>query len=190
MKLNLGCGTRHIKGFINIDKYCPGADCDDDVITLKSFDENTVEEIYSSHVVEHLLPSEFIKALKRWYELLKVNGALVIRCPNADWHLDRYLRCSNKKLYQDVLIPSEGYLESVLGKEGKGEGYRNKNLLNGELLRLYVETMGFVVESVKSASRRNKHFYKKLKLGQADDGELYEGYPLSDLWMKAVKHKN
>jgi predicted SAM-dependent methyltransferase len=127
IRLHLGCGNNKIKGWINIDKY-RNSDIIDDIITLKNFKDNSISEIYTSHVIEHIEPEDFIKALNRWYKLLKNGGVLTIRCPDGEYILKRYLNVSDKEKLNDIiLLNKKGYLRGIFGKRNKGEGYKNRN---------------------------------------------------------------
>ena len=92
-KLHLGCGKIHIYGFINIDieKYS-GVDLVDDVRYLKKFKKNSVDYIYACMVLEHLGRFEYIKALKRWHELLKKGGLLRVTVPDFEAICEYYIK--------------------------------------------------------------------------------------------------
>ena len=54
LKLHLGCGTKHLKDYINIDiRYLPGVDEVNNIRFLRNYKENSVDEIYACHVLEH-----------------------------------------------------------------------------------------------------------------------------------------
>ena len=56
MKLNLGCGSKILNGYTNVDKfdyYKPNIVHDLEKFPYP-FDENSVEEIILSHVLEHI----------------------------------------------------------------------------------------------------------------------------------------
>ena len=56
MKLNLGCGSKILEGYTNVDKfdyYKPDIVHDLEV-TPYPFKENSVDEILMSHVLEHI----------------------------------------------------------------------------------------------------------------------------------------
>jgi predicted SAM-dependent methyltransferase len=55
IKLHLGCGYKHIKGFINVDvRELVGVDLVDDIRKLNSFKNESIDLIYASHVLEHI----------------------------------------------------------------------------------------------------------------------------------------
>jgi len=50
IKLNLGCGKKTLKSFINIDKFEKGKNIiNDDITKLESIEKGTVDFIYSAH---------------------------------------------------------------------------------------------------------------------------------------------
>ena len=77
MKLHLGCGERYLEGFIHVD--LAGYDHIDHempVDNLEIFSDNSVEEIYASHVIEYFDREEIKSVLKEWKRVLKENGVL------------------------------------------------------------------------------------------------------------------
>ena len=86
MKLNLGCGSKKLDGFVNIDKYDTYKP--DIVHDLENFpypfNDNSVTEILLSHVLEHLgqNPDIFNSIIKELYRIC-LNGSLIdIRVPH------------------------------------------------------------------------------------------------------------
>lgn len=83
IKLNLGCGRLgQLKGYLNVDAYKnKGVDIIHNLNKIPyPFDDNSIDEIYISHVLEHLDLSfeDFIKEMRR---ILKRNGILLLRVP-------------------------------------------------------------------------------------------------------------
>ena len=91
MKLHLGCGSKHIDGFINIDaRELPEVDEIDDVKTLVKFDKESIELIYASHILEHITRLEYTNVLSRWYDVLKKDGILRIAVPDIEKVFEHY----------------------------------------------------------------------------------------------------
>ena len=72
MKLNLGCGSKVLPGWTNLDKfstYKPDIVHDLEVFPYP-FENNSVEEIILSHVLEHIgqVPDVFNKIIKEIYK--------------------------------------------------------------------------------------------------------------------------
>ena len=196
MKLHLGCGKNNFDGWVNVDKHSSAdihpdihADIYDDIVVLKNFEKESVDEIYTSHVVEHITPQDFIKALKRWFEILKQGGVLIIRCPDARLYLKNWLDLSDDERFIES-INSAGSLNCVLGFQTKGPGYQNRNLFTEGLLSKYLKFVGFEVDESRKVSCRGGDLLRSLKSGRSDEGVIYEGVPIRDLWCKAIKPSN
>lgn len=95
--LNLGSARKKIYGFINVD-ICPDVSPDvvDDCISLTKFEPNSVDLIYTSHMLEHFIREDAKKALNRWYELLKSDGILRISVPDFEQLARHYM------FYRDI----------------------------------------------------------------------------------------
>lgn len=89
LKLHLGCGSRNIKEFINIDlpissttiQDKSGADYYVDILKLV-FPPSTVDEIRLHHVFEHFDRPTALAQLCFWHIWLKEDGVLTIETPN------------------------------------------------------------------------------------------------------------
>jgi predicted SAM-dependent methyltransferase/GT2 family glycosyltransferase len=81
LKLNIGCGDMIIPGWVGVDKYYEKADRNWDAIDLP-LPDNCVDEIYSSHLIEHFHFHDGQKVLKEWHRVLKPNGILSVETPD------------------------------------------------------------------------------------------------------------
>ena len=91
-KINIGSGTDIKNDYINVDhRSLEGVDVVADVSALP-FDENTIEEIFASHVVEHFTERKIEQILKHWYSLLIKNGKMIIIVPNIHDMASRMVR--------------------------------------------------------------------------------------------------
>ncbi len=102
MKLHLGCGYNIKDGYINIDKYidAPGVQ-QLDILNLP-YPDNSVDEILSEHLVEHL---PFKDEEKFWCEccrVLKPGGKLITETPDMEWVCSQFLKANDsfKAFYQ------------------------------------------------------------------------------------------
>lgn len=113
MKLHLGCGEKHIDGFVNVDiRNNVGADIVEDIFSLKTFKPESVELIYASHVLEHLDRARAIEALKRWYEILIPSGILRIAVPDMDKVFRRYIWTQNLTELRGFIWGGQTYPEN------------------------------------------------------------------------------
>jgi len=85
MKLHLGCGNKILKGYVNVD-IRPETGCDviDDVELLDKFKDNSADEIYACHVLEHFGRHEYMFVLQRWFDVLKPGGLIRISVPDLE----------------------------------------------------------------------------------------------------------
>ncbi len=95
IRLNLGCGEDRRDGFINVDAHVPTADLQMDVFNLELGDA-TVDEIFSSHMLEHLGKFEVPSALKEWHRVLKPEGVLRLNLPDLEWVTEQWLNTPEK----------------------------------------------------------------------------------------------
>ena len=84
MKLNLGCGNFKKEGYINVDSN-PIVEPDvmlnlNEVESYKKWNDNEVDEIFMSHVLEHL--SDPFEIMKQLHRILKPGGILHIEVPH------------------------------------------------------------------------------------------------------------
>ncbi len=81
MKLNLGCGKNIKEGYINLDKLdSDGVDIVHDLDMFPyPFDDNTFDEIYCSHVLEHVI--DLKKVMKEIYRISKPNALIKVKGP-------------------------------------------------------------------------------------------------------------
>jgi predicted SAM-dependent methyltransferase len=91
MKLHLGCGKKHIPGFVHVDiEDHPHIDFRVPVDLLDFAPDNSVELIYASHVLEHFGRHELDKVLREWFRVLKTGGILRIAVPDFEAVAHRY----------------------------------------------------------------------------------------------------
>lgn len=91
-KVNLGCGTQHLDGYLNVDINEP-ADAIMDIRKL-SFNDNSVGEIYSSHVLEHFSEREMFIVLNEIHRVLKPGGVLSLDIPDLEFCVREWLNTS------------------------------------------------------------------------------------------------
>jgi ubiquinone/menaquinone biosynthesis C-methylase UbiE len=144
IKLNLGCGERHLEGYINIDAFVwKGPDGqkgkEPDVrmdIRKLEFPDNTADEILAVHVIEHFRYSEVLDILKEWYRVLKPGGKLVLELPDLSKCIGNLIRYPNNatmsllgiygdpRSQHDVLVHKWGWTPETLGGMMYAAGFR------------------------------------------------------------------
>jgi ubiquinone/menaquinone biosynthesis C-methylase UbiE len=82
VKLHLGCGPRHIPGFVHVDlQRAPHVDIVGPVERLPVRD-GSVSLIYASHVLEHFGRYAYQDVLKEWFRVLAPGGILRLSVPD------------------------------------------------------------------------------------------------------------
>lgn len=104
MKLvNLGCGQRYHKDWINIDFVSNS----EDVIQHNLLDgipinDNEVDLVYHSHILEHFSKVQGVYFIKECYRVLKVNGIIRIAVPDLETIVKEYLNNLQLAMEGDV----------------------------------------------------------------------------------------
>jgi len=107
-KINMGCGWRDFgSDWIHIDggEY-EHLDYKSGVKNLPQFEDNSIDLIYASHVIEYFDRFEIISILKEWRRVLKSGATLRLAVPNFAVLSKLYL--SGKIELKNVLGPLYG----------------------------------------------------------------------------------
>ena len=92
-KLNLGCNTRILKGYTNIDFTAyPGVDIVSDVSKLPMIKDESVDVVRASHILEHFRVWDTQRVLKEWYRVLKPGGLLYLSVPDWERAIEIYMK--------------------------------------------------------------------------------------------------
>jgi len=84
MKLNVGCGLNKIDGYINLDiNPNNNPDMVRNIEKGLPFDNNKFDEIYCSHILEHI--HDLIFVMNECWRVLKVGGILDIDVPDGQY---------------------------------------------------------------------------------------------------------
>jgi predicted SAM-dependent methyltransferase len=122
IKLNLGSGDTRIQDHISVDLHT-AADVKHDLTTPLPYDDGSVDEIYSSHVIEHFTRKEWDFVRQDWARVLKRGGIMTLRCPDI------------LKLCQ--LFAADQHpirIEQIYGQQGS-EGQLHKNGFTASILQ-------------------------------------------------------
>jgi hypothetical protein len=86
MNLNLGCGSKKLPGWVNVDKISA---CEpDQVVNLEQFPwpwpDNSVDEVLLSHVLEHLgaATDVYLNVIKELYRVCRDDAKITIVVPH------------------------------------------------------------------------------------------------------------
>ena len=108
VKLHLGCFNKPIHGFTNVD-IRPEVEPDlvDDVFKLEKIENNSVDLIVITHVMEHGGREEVKWALRRYHQVLKNGGELYISVPDLQAVCEHYCYHKDLRLLENFLYGSQ-----------------------------------------------------------------------------------
>lgn len=107
LKLDLGCGDNKKEGFTGVDKFkTPSVDVVHDLLEYPwPFKDNSVEEVHSSHFLEHVPGMDRPRFMEELYRILVPGGKASIITPYA-----RSPRATQDFTHQWPPISEETYL--------------------------------------------------------------------------------
>ena len=124
LKINLGCASRLLPGYINIDtdslesikvRY-PNVEINTSHTFLQGnffeldFEEGTIDEIRADSLIEHLSFKEEKEFFLRCSKLLKPNGLLYIETPDFEWTVQTWIKAKDD--WQDFYRDDDEAIES------------------------------------------------------------------------------
>jgi predicted SAM-dependent methyltransferase len=162
LRLHIGCGTKPMPGWVNIDPVAraPGVSTDIDPTALP-YPANSVDEVLAEHVFEHFC---FAEEAKVWHEMARVlrrGGRLVIEdfewvcesflAAKDDWrefyivgHADHYGGCGR------MLDQRWGILQTMFFGNQNGAGQYHRSAYTQGKLHSIARLLDFRSISVKT----------------------------------------
>jgi autotransporter strand-loop-strand O-heptosyltransferase len=145
VKINLGCGNDIRPGYINVDKYnnTEAVDYNWDMAKLE-VEDGSVDEIYTSHVFEHIPINEVYEVLEEWERVLRPGGEIVMRLPNLETEVKIWLDTPDDRKWFEV--------HRIFGSQSH-EGNTHFNGHNPESLKYLIERFNFKVTKLGTGNR-------------------------------------
>ena len=165
MKLNLGSGSKILKGYVNVDKfqyYNPDVVHDLEKFPYP-FEDNSIDEILLSHVLEHIgqNPDVFNNIIKELYRICKNNSIVDIRVPHP--RHDDFI--SDPTHVRPITI-----LGLQLYDKSLNEKWEKMNSANTPLALIH--GVNFIIKDVKFVLEKN--YIKLLEKKEIDQNKLQE----------------
>lgn len=139
MKLHIGGREAHPDWKILDVEPRPEVDFVGLASCLSQFEDNSLEAIYSSHVLEHFyyqLNNELLNTLAEWYRVLQPGGKLMVSVPDLQVLCWLYLNPNLRPLERHQLM-------SIMFGGQKNEYDVHKVGFDCDTLTLYLKKVGF-----------------------------------------------
>jgi predicted SAM-dependent methyltransferase len=138
MKVDLGCGNA-VRGedYIGVDKFVPAGIRSE--LEFLPFLDNSIDDIWSSHALEHFPMGKINSILKEWFRILKPSsGKAIIQVPNFDYVARYWFTGENR-----------GWAEMMIFGNQAHDGEFHKCAFTAATLKGDLEAAGFHVERVE-----------------------------------------
>lgn len=114
--LEIGSGNKKGKnGWVTIDLH--GADIIHDLKKGIPLPEASVDEIYASHVLEHISFKDLIILLEEIHRVLKENGKFSVSVPDASLYIRSYVNMQKflpeEELYQPAVVDTGSLMDQI-----------------------------------------------------------------------------
>ena len=163
MKLNLGCGNKILDGYLNVDKFdYYNVDKVHDLEKFPyPFDNDTVDEILLSHVLEHIGqdPNIFNEILKEFYRVCKNQAVIDIAVPHP--RHDDFI--SDPTHVRPITLLGLSLYDKSLNEEWAKSGAANTPLGLIHKVNFKIESVNYTIED---------EFMKKHQSGEIDKIKL------------------
>lgn len=91
MRVHLGCGAKRLEGWVHVDAQAHDhVDYQTTIDKLTMFADESIDELYACHVLEHVGRRELIGVLREWNCVLKVGARVRISVPSFDAVVEHY----------------------------------------------------------------------------------------------------
>lgn len=142
--LHLGAGSSKIEGLLNCDQFDPNADEKIDAVSLRGFENDSVDLIEHHHMLEHLSFEQCEKALTEWFRVLKSGGYLVITFPDITRVCFHYLKLRAIDLLWDRSEELDYAIKMLVGSQ-EHEGMFHKNHFDRKRIKRILPAYGLEI---------------------------------------------
>lgn len=110
MKLHLGCGEKYLPGYKHMDvRGGSHIDYIGNAENLEMFEDESIEELYACHLLEHIKRANLLDVLREWNRVLIPGGILRIAVPDFESIVKVYLKDGNLSQLMGLLYGGQNY---------------------------------------------------------------------------------
>lgn len=143
MKLDIGAGSYVKPGFTPVDKYVIGPNFIRADMWELPIPSGDVEEIHSSHALEHVGKYQIAPTLKEWLRVLRPGGRLELIVPDSEWWAANWLGEIAKHRTIGTIPKRDWHHDTLFGLQDH-EGEFHKCAFTVELLKQDISEAGFI----------------------------------------------
>ncbi|HBR15158.1 MAG TPA: hypothetical protein DD723_06425 [Candidatus Omnitrophica bacterium] len=172
MKLHLGCGTKKLEGWINIDsvKACE-PDLVHDISTPLPFKDLSMDEVLAEDLLEHFDKYARYVVFYEWIRVMKIGGRLTLQVPNFKKILYKYFKFGYDNFVDFIFGENLWESRVYIGHFGNHKwGYSEKSL------REFVAVFGIKNVEIKTIGLNLRLVGEKIEhktLDQLDGVKIY-----------------
>lgn len=167
VKLHLGCGPHVWEDWINVEGEFagnqPGVILFDITASSYPLPSNSVDEIFTSHVIEHIDYNHVLPMLKEWHRILKPGGFVSTEWPDI-LKACKYILDNPKSIYSERRKERKAGIGAIFGMvhDYKGDiamlhkwGYSAESMIDLKLKAgfRYTEVLEPIQQKTKNDSR-------------------------------------
>jgi SAM-dependent methyltransferase len=147
-----GCSPRDPEKFVMVDKYDEALKAVGHEPDVRAgmgdlpFEDDSVQEMWCSHALEHAAMSEVPGILKEWLRVLKPGARLLLQVPNFDYVAKYWLTGPDRKWAEMM----------VFGQQAYGPGDFHRCAFTSISLRTDLEGAGFKVDRIEMRWSHNQ----------------------------------
>ena len=137
IRLDIGSGPLPRAGFTGVDFYVDAPGIIKAPMNKLPYDGETIDEIYSSHALEHIGKYEVVPTLTEWYRVLKFSAPLTIEVPDLEWVCKNWLKYRSNDwnldaVFGDQSTPGQfhktGFTRLILGRYLSEAGFEGREV--------------------------------------------------------------
>lgn len=140
LRLDIGSGDNPREGFTGVDLYSDAEGIVNAPMNALPFPDESVDEIYSSHALEHIGKYEVVPTLREWRRVMKWDARLTIEVPDLTWVCKNWLSW----------LTNDWHMDAIFGDQST-PGQYHKTGFTRKIMYGYLEQAGFENREVASA---------------------------------------
>lgn len=180
MKLHLGCGTKKLEGWINIDSVAalqPDLVCD--ISQPLPYEDQTADEVLAEDLLEHFDKYLRFVVFYEWVRVLKVGGTVTLQVPDFKKILRKYFKFGYDNFVDFIFGENMWESKTYIGHFGNHKWGYSK-----ETLSAFVQLFGVKTVSIETKGL-NLYF-----VGEKTEHMTYQDLDQIEIFSHANKFGN